>query len=52
MSIMNNHPIRDWFCGLWCRIVEALHDLRTDIRRRRDERDGKPWSLPMRDGKE
>lgn len=52
MSIMNDHRMRDWFRGLWYWIVESLHDLRTDICRRRDERHGKPWSLPMREGKE
>lgn len=52
MSIMNNHPMRDWFLGLWWWITIAWHDLRTDICRRRDERHGKPWSLPMREGKE
>lgn len=49
---MNDHRIRDWFRGLWYWIVESLRDLRTDICRGRDERHGKPWSLPMREGKE
>lgn len=49
---MNDHRMRDLFLELSCWIEEALHDLSIDIRRRRDERNGKPWSLPMREGKE